>query len=77
MPAYLVFSVYISLIYSFHSILTIIKFNLPKTIDVYKEYLNKSINEIYNNIHLNTKHMIIALSNVVFKRLRFQTICEK
>jgi hypothetical protein len=39
-----------------HSIPTIINLNLPKALDIYKEYLNMSIIEMCNNIHLNTKH---------------------
>jgi hypothetical protein len=39
--------------------------------------LNMSIIEMCNNIHLNTKHWIIGLYNVIFKVFRFKTTLEK
>jgi hypothetical protein len=56
-----------------HYIPTIINLNLPKTLDVNKEYLNMSIIQMCNNINLDTKHRIIGLYNVVFKKVKFKT----
>jgi hypothetical protein len=60
-----------------HNIPTIMNLNLPKTLDVYKEFLNTNIIEMYNNIHLDTKHRIIGLYNVVFKVCIFKTTLGK
>jgi hypothetical protein len=49
-----------------HSIPTIINLNLPKTLDVYKEYLNMSIIEMRNNIHLDINlELLVYISSIL------------
>jgi hypothetical protein len=56
-----------------HSIPTRSNLNLPNTRDIFKEFLIMSIIEMCNNIHLDTKHRIICLYNVVLKVFKFKT----
>jgi hypothetical protein len=60
-----------------HSIPPINNVNISTALDVYKEYLNISIIEIFNKVHFDTSYKNIALYNVVFKVISFKITLGK